>query len=193
MLIDSEHKLVEARWQASDHWDERPNWAVLDLIVVHCVSLPEGQFGTGYPQALFCGALDCGEDASFADLSGLEVAPHLFIYRQGLVEQFVSFDKRAWHAGVSAWKERPRCNDFSVGIEVEGTVNTPFTLPQYDALLNVVKALLCRYPGLSVDALVGHNEIAPGRKQDPGEFFDWRGLYTELYRDVLNTLAIEQC
>ena len=174
MIVTAEHRLDAARWQPSAHHDERPPWAVPELIVIHCVSLPEGRFGTGYPSQLFCGTLDLSGDDSFADLEGMRVAPHLLIDRQGEVEQFVAFDKRAWHAGVSSWRGRPSCNDYAIGIELEGSVNTDFTPAQYDTLKEVVDALLVGYPSLSVDAIVGHNEIAPGRKEDPGPHFAWR-------------------
>lgn len=181
MRVNPEHRLEQAQWCPSAHWDARPAWAELSLIVVHCISLPEGQFGTGHPQALFLGTLDTSADPSFADLAGARVAPHLFIDREGVVHQFVSFDKRAWHAGVSSWAGRDNCNDYAVGIEVEGAVNVAYTLAQNDAIAEVVAALLARYPGLSAGAIVGHNEIAPGRKQDPGTFFDWRGLLLGLH------------
>lgn len=187
MRINAEHRLEQARWTPSPHWDERPAWAGLDLIVVHCISLPEGQFGTGLPTALFLGTLDTGTHPSLADLEGVQVAPHLFIDRDGLVCQFVSFDKRAWHAGVSSWHGRSGCNDYAVGIEMEGAINAPYTLAQYDALADVAAALLDRYAQLSVDAIVGHNEIAPERKQDPGAYFDWRGLLLGLHTRLQNS------
>lgn len=184
LQVDSQHRLTGARWQASPHWDERPAWAQPELVVIHCVSLPEGRFGTGFPEALFLGHLDCSAHPDFADLQGLQVAPHLFIDRQGQVQQFVEFDKRAWHAGVSSWCVRPGCNGYSIGIELEGSVHTPFTLEQYDSLADVSMALLRRYPSLSVEGFVGHNEIAPGRKQDPGPYFDWCGFLLRLHHSL---------
>ena len=189
MLVSADHKLDIATWRASPHWDERPLWANPELVVVHCISLPEGQFGTGFAQDLFLGTLDTHAHPSFADLEGVEVAPHLFIDRQGRVEQFVSFDKRAWHAGPSSWWSRPRCNDFAVGIEMEGAVGQPYTLAQYDMLADVLVALFTRYPQLGPDAVVGHNEVAPDRKQDPGTFFDWRGLLLTLHRRAASAAA----
>ena len=108
-----------------------------ELIVVHCVSLPEGEYGTGAPQRLFTGELDCAEHPSFADLAGLRVAPHLMIDREGQIEQFVSFDKRAWHAGISSWRGRNSCNDFSIGVELEGSVEDDYTVDQYRTLIPV--------------------------------------------------------
>jgi len=178
--VDAQHHLTEATWRSSPHCDERPEWACPELIVLHCVSLPEGQFGTDYPQALFMGTLDCSAHADFADLAGVEVAPHLLIDRNGGVDQFVAFDQRAWHAGASCWRGRPGCNSYSIGVELEGVVAGPYTLAQYDALADVLSALFARYEQLSADAIVGHNEIAPGRKQDPGAFFDWRGVLMQL-------------
>ncbi len=175
VIVTAEHRLDAALWQPSEHHDDRPSWALPELIVIHCVSLPEGRFGTGFPSQLFRGTLDLNSDPSFADLDGLRVAPHLLIDRKGEIEQFVAFDKRAWHAGISSWRSRPSCNDFAIGIELEGCVNTDFTTAQYDSLREVVDALLDNYPSLSVEAIVGHNEIAPGRKDDPGPHFSWRG------------------
>ena len=185
MQVNLQHRLDEAAWQPSPHWDPRPIWAQPELIVIHCVSLPEGQFGTGHPQALFEGCLDCQADDSFADLEGLHVAPHVFIDREGRATQFVEFDKGAWHAGVSRWRGRDGCNNFAIGIELEGAVNAPYTLAQYDTLTEVLSALIAQYDSLSVDAIVGHNEIAPGRKQDPGPFFDWCGLLCQLHRQMV--------
>lgn len=180
MKVTAKHRLDKAAWRASPHFDARPYAAEPELIVIHCVSLPEGEFGTGHPGALFVGTLDVRAHESFADLEGMQVAPHLLIDRHGGVEQFVEFDKRAWHAGESCWRGRPRCNDFAVGIELEGCVNSAFTSAQYDALVEVISALCERYPRLSFDAVVGHNEIAPGRKTDPGPHFRWRHVLQAL-------------
>ena len=192
MQIDKQHRLSGAQWLASPHWDERPPWAQLHLVVIHCVSLPEGQFGTGYPAQLFTGQLDCSAHPDFADLEGLQVAPHLFIDRAGCVQQFVEFDKRAWHAGISSWWARPGCNAYSIGIELEGSVHDAFTLEQYDVLAAVSTALLRHYPSLSVDGFVGHNEIAPGRKQDPGPWFDWCGFMQRLHQRGLADAQLNQ-
>lgn len=192
MLVDDQHHLDAAHWMPSPNFDQRPFNQQPELVVLHCVSLPEGQFGTGYPQALFQGRLDIDAHPSFHDLAGLEVSPHLLIERNGEVLQFVSFDQRAWHAGVSQWRQRPRCNDFAIGIELEGAVNLPFSLAQYDNLSRVLLALFLKYPALSIDAVVGHNEIAPGRKFDPGALFDWRGLLLGLHRLILPQLPANE-
>ena len=182
--IDSEHWLRTAQARPTGHCDCRTDPADISLIVIHCVSLPEGQFGTGAPERLFLGQLDCTEHESFADLSDLHVAPHLFIDRAGAVTQFVPFNQRAWHAGVSAWGRRSGCNDFSIGIELEGDVASRFTRSQYDALHTVLINLCEHYPQLGVDRIVGHQDVAPGRKFDPGPFFDWHGLLTGLNAEL---------
>ena len=151
------------------------------MVVLHCVSLPEGEYGSGAVERLFTGVLDCNEHPSFEDLREVRVAPHLLIDRAGRVKQFVEFDKRAWHAGVSSWCQLGGCNDYSIGIEIEGCVHGPFTPQQYVSLQEVLMTLVAHYDGLSYNQIVGHSEIAPGRKQDPGPFFDWRGLLTGLH------------
>ncbi|MEM7096951.1 MAG: 1,6-anhydro-N-acetylmuramyl-L-alanine amidase AmpD [Pseudomonadota bacterium] len=183
-LIDEQHWLTFARCAPSAHHDERPAQEPIDLVVIHCVSLPEGQFGTGAPERLFLGELDVAEDPSFADLEGMQVAPHLLIDRAGEVVQFVPFDRRAWHAGVSCWQRRQSCNGFSIGIELEGDVASAYTLAQYQNLHKVLMTLCHNYPAIGVDRIVGHSEIAPGRKTDPGPFFDWQGLLTGLSDDI---------
>lgn len=201
MVIDETHCLNNAQWCPSQHCDTPRSDGgsaagfqsefSAELIVVHCISLPEGQFGTGLPSQLFTGELDCKADPSFADLEGLRVSPHVFIDRNAQVEQFVPFDRGAWHAGHSGWKGRQGCNQFSLGIELEGTWHQPYTDAQYSALIDLCAALCLRYPSLSPDGIVGHQEIAPGRKDDPGPYFEWPKLLVPLHRrlflDVLAT------
>ena len=189
MNIDSTHRLADARWRPSEHCDrlgstdeEGLDVFQCDAIVVHCVSLPEGEFGTGAPARLFTGEL---EHPSFRDLDALRVAPHLLIDRTGQIEQFVAFDRGAWHAGQSSWQGRQSCNRFSLGVELEGTWDTAYTDAQYDALTEVCAALCARYPSLSPSAIVGHQEISPGRKQDPGPYFDWPRLLLPLHRRLV--------
>ncbi len=192
MVIDETHCLNFAQWCPSPHCDSGSREGETasglqsdfsaELIVIHCISLPAGQFGTGFPSQLFTGDLDSLADPSFADLQGLRVAPHLFIDREGRVEQFVPFDRGAWHAGSSAWSRRPGCNRFSLGIELEGTWHRPFTDAQYAVLIDICAALCRRYPSLSPNAIVGHQEIAPGRKEDPGPYFEWPKLLQPLHR-----------
>ena len=149
----------------------------MELVVVHNISLPPGRFGGDMVEALFCNRLDCTSDPALADLAGLAVSAHLFIDRQGRATQFVPLDYRAWHAGVSSWRGRPGCNAYSIGIELEGTDERPYTKRQYDRLGRVLRWLLARYSDLATDTLVGHNEIAPGRKTDPGPAFDWPRVF----------------
>ena len=151
-------------------------------MVVHCVSLPEGRYGTGAPAQLFQGDLDHHSHPTFADLAGVRVAPHVLIDRVGHLQQFVPFDQSAWHAGVSSWAGRGNCNDYSIGIELEGWVGDPFTDAQYQQLARVVVALLDAYPELSPGAVVGHSDVAPGRKQDPGAHFDWAKCHREIHK-----------
>lgn len=171
--IDKLSWLSAARQCPSPNHNERPPGEQIDLLVIHNISLPAGHFGTGNVEALFCNQLDCGLHPSFADLRGLTVSAHLFIDRQGNITQFVPFDKRAWHAGESVFDGRKNCNDFSIGIELEGTDTSPYTEAQYRELCAVTKTLQCYYPGISAARIVGHSDIAPGRKTDPGPAFDW--------------------
>ena len=199
MVIDSAHCLRNINWRQSKHCDApqinigcdsgQQGVFQCELIVLHCVSLPAGEFGSGLPSQLFTGTLDIGAHESFASLAGIRVAPHLFIDRDGVVEQFVPFDRPAWHAGESQWMNRQGCNRFSLGIELEGTWESPFAEAQYDALLEVCTALCQRYPSLAPNAIVGHQEIAPGRKQDPGPYFDWQRLLVPLHQRLTNQSA----
>lgn len=188
MAIIEEHRLVDATWRQTINWDERPDWVLgPELVVIHCMSLPEGEFGTGAPTRLFCNVLDATEHPSFCELADLRVSAHALILRGGQVEQFVRFDQRAWHAGVSSWRGRDNCNDFSIGIELEGSVSQGYTEAQYAALFALCRALMMVYPHLGADTFVGHSDVAPGRKQDPGRYFDWihfyRTLHQGLYRE----------
>ena len=181
MRVNSTHQLEDVAQHVSEHCDERPDWAALELVVVHCVSLPEGEYGTGAAQRLFTGCLDVAEHPSFADLEGVHVAPHVLITRDGSVQQFVPFDRRAWHAGVSCWGGRESCNDYAIGIELEGSVWQAFAEAQYESLAHVLDALFVKYAGLSPACVVGHAEIAPGRKEDPGKCFDWRRVLLRIH------------
>ncbi len=181
LRVTTEHKLTSAGWRASSHCEPRAGDAQPELVVIHCISLPEGDYGTGAPTRLFLGELQTSEHISFADLAEVRVAPHLFIDRLGDVTQFVSFDQQAWHAGQSCWRGRERCNAFSIGIELEGCVTDGYTQAQYQTLQKVLVALLGAYDSLSVDNIVGHQDIAPWRKSDPGPFFDWAWLLATLH------------
>ena len=175
MQINQQHWLEPVRALNSPFYNQRPSDEI-SLLVIHCISLPEGQFGLPYIDDLFCGCLDCQADASFAELQGLQVSAHLLINRLGEVTQYVPFNLRAWHAGVSNYKGREGCNDFSIGIELEGADHIPFEDAQYRSLRALLDALIAHYPRLSNDAITGHEHIAPGRKTDPGPAFDWTRL-----------------
>ncbi len=158
---------------ASPNFDERPAACGVDLLVIHNISLPPGQFGGPYVDQLFTNVLDPEKHPFFAKIAAMRVSAHLLIRRDGEITQFVSFLDREWHAGESSFQGRERCNDFSIGIELEGTDTRPYTMSQYRSLTRVIRALTDRYPRLSLSAIVGHNQIAPGRKPDPGPAFDW--------------------
>ncbi len=154
--------------------DERPEGEI-SLIVIHCISLPGGHFGNTNIERLFCNRLEPAEHRDFQSLAGVRVSSHVLIRRDGTVLQFVPFDKRAWHAGESVWQGRKRCNDFSVGIELEGTDESEFRDVQYRRLADICQALVAAYD-IPADHIVGHSDIAPSRKKDPGPCFDWVGF-----------------
>ena len=162
-----------ARQIASPNFDARPAGAAIALVVVHGISLPPGKFSGDGVVALFTNSLDPTGHPSYAAVAPLRVSSHFFVRRDGELIQFVSCNDRAWHAGVSSWDGRERCNDFSVGIELEGTDHVPYTRAQYARLAPLLSALKARYP---LRAAVGHSDIAPGRKTDPGPAFDWDRL-----------------
>jgi N-acetyl-anhydromuramoyl-L-alanine amidase len=157
----------------SPNYNDRPNVDDIQLIVIHNISLPPGEFGGGYVQAFFSNSLPVQEHEYFQTIQTLKVSSHLFIDRLGQLTQFVNIGKRAWHAGASRYQGRDNCNDFSIGIELEGTDNLAFTRAQYTTLAEVTCLLMAQYPRLSPARIVGHSDIAPGRKTDPGEAFDW--------------------
>lgn len=157
----------------SSHFNARPEGVVPNLVILHNISLPPGEFGTGDVRELFLGKLDTTKDARLADLEGLRVSSHFFVSREGEIEQFVSCENRAWHAGVSSFLGRDNCNDFSIGIELEGTDAVEFENAQYVSLVKLLRALSKSYP---IEAIVAHSDVAPGRKTDPGPHFDWERL-----------------
>lgn len=157
----------------SPNFGVRPPGAVVDLVVIHAISLPPGRFGGGYVERFFENRLPVGEHPYFASIAGLAVSAHFFIRRDGSLVQLVGGDDRAWHAGRSAWAGRENCNDYSLGIELEGDDEQTFAAAQYDTLLGLLAALRRRYP---LQAVVGHCHIAPERKTDPGPCFDWERL-----------------
>lgn len=169
-----------ARWQASPNFDARPDGAGISLIVVHAISLPPGQFGGPWIDRLFSNTLDPDAHPSFRKIHELRVSSHLCILRSGAVRQYVDLDRRAWHAGESCFEGRTRCNDFSIGIELEGCDEQPFDPRQYRRLGEVARALMHAFPAITPARIVGHSDIAPGRKTDPGPHFDWLRLHAEI-------------
>lgn len=177
MRIDPVCGLLDvARQTPSPNCDERPAGTLIDLIVIHGISLPPGQFGGPWIDALFTNTLDPTAHPYFQSIAGLRVSAHLLIRRDGTVTQYVPLQRRAWHAGVSQYAGRPRCNDFSIGIELEGADDWPYDDRQYPVLAALIQALRQTYPTLTPERLAGHAEIAPGRKTDPGPAFDWARL-----------------
>ncbi|EGT5711994.1 1,6-anhydro-N-acetylmuramyl-L-alanine amidase AmpD [Cronobacter dublinensis subsp. dublinensis] len=164
--------LVDARHAPSPHHDCRPEDEAPSLLVVHNISLPPGEFGGPWIDALFAGTLDSDAHPYFAGIAQLRVSAHCLIRRDGEIVQYVPFNKRAWHAGVSCYQGRERCNDFSIGIELEGTDTLAYTDAQYRQLAAVTRALLAMYPTMR-GHMTGHSDIAPERKTDPGPAFDW--------------------
>lgn len=163
----------KARQIASPFFNQRPADSEISLLVIHCISLPEGCYGGREIESLFTGCLDCHSHSGFSDLVGLEVSAHCVIRRGGEIEQYVPFEKRAWHAGVSCFAGVAGCNDYSIGIELEGTDKTAYTEMQYQSLATLTRQIQQRYPAIVKQRIVAHSEIAPGRKTDPGIGFDW--------------------
>lgn len=166
--------LSGVRHQPSPNYNQRPAGAQIDLLVIHNISLPAGEFGTGCVEQLFTNCLDCNSHPSFSDLEGVKVSSHLLIDRAGQIIQFVPLHLRAWHAGDSSFQGRTGCNDFSIGVELEGTDHSPYTERQYESLQQLSRNIMALYPLISTDNIVGHSDIAPSRKTDPGEAFDWQ-------------------
>ncbi|WP_018232511.1 1,6-anhydro-N-acetylmuramyl-L-alanine amidase AmpD [Thioalkalivibrio thiocyanodenitrificans] len=181
MKVELETGLLDAAaYVPSPNHDERPQGVLPELLVVHAISLPPGEFDGPWIGRLFTNTLDPRAHPFFAGIAGLRVSAHLLIHRDGVMVQYVPFHKRAWHAGVSCWQGRECCNDFSIGIELEGCDDRPFEAVQYDLLAAVIRALRQAYPTLAPDALAGHSDIAPGRKTDPGPCFEWPRLRAAL-------------
>lgn len=164
----------------SPNQDERPEGCAPELVVIHSISLPPGEYGGPYIEQLFCNCLDWDAHPYFDSIRGLEVSAHLLIRRSGETLQFVPFTRRAWHAGESRFRGQKRCNDHSIGIELEGEDCTAYTDTQYSTLATVLLELFAAYPPLSARTLAAHSDIAPGRKTDPGPAFDWLQLYDQL-------------
>ena len=180
--------LSSAEWLASPNYNARPRDIVIDTIVIHNISLPPDNFsacdanGLHFVKALFTNQLDWNAHPYFQTIKGAEVSAHLLIERDGKITQFVNFDDRAWHAGKSSYLGRPDCNNYSIGIELEGSDFVPFTAVQYQQLSQVIKALYQTYPKTRRH-LTGHSDIASGRKTDPGDYFDWSQLRAMIAQD----------
>lgn len=173
MKILSDGWLTGVRRYPSPNCDERPQSDDIDLLVIHAISLPPDCFGGPHVRELFCNALDPQAHPFFAEIAELRVSAHLFVRRDGGIQQFVPLTARAWHAGQSQFDGRERCNDFSIGIELEGTDTHRFTHAQYRALIRLTHLIQARWPAITPARITGHSDIAPGRKTDPGPFFDW--------------------
>jgi AmpD protein len=170
MMVDAAGRVDAARYVASPNCDERPGGAAIALLVIHNISLPPGEFGGDAIERLFTNELDCEAHPYYRSLIGVRVSAHFLIRRSGELLQFVPCAKRAWHAGASAWRGRSRCNDFSIGIELEGADDVPYEERQYLALAELARALLSAY---RIADIAGHCDISPARKTDPGPSFDW--------------------
>ena len=176
-----------ARWQSgwldslrhcpSPNFSARPVGTVVDLVVIHSISLPPGRYGGDAIERLFTNSLDLTAHPYFEQLRGLRVSAHFVVRRDGQAVQHVSCDERAWHAGASQWRGRTHCNDFSIGIELEGLEDEPFEPAQYETLARLLACIAARY---RLDGIAGHEHVAPGRKRDPGRAFDWQGLIDRL-------------
>jgi len=179
MKIGADGLAAGARQVASPNCDERPAGVQVTLLVVHSISLPPGQYGGDAIERLFTNRLDPAAHPYFAQLAGLRVSAHFLVRRDGELVQFVPVQRRAWHAGESSWRGRGRCNDFSIGVELEGSDAERFTPAQYAALARLTRALRARLP---LRQLAAHSDVAPGRKSDPGAGFEWAGLLAALAR-----------
>lgn len=165
------------RYLESPHCNDRPDSAVVDLIVLHAISLPDGLFEQDFIDAFFMGDLDIAAHSSFADLDGIRVSAHFVVDRKGGVTQFVPCQKRAWHAGESVWQGRANCNDYAIGIEMIGDEQQPFTGAQYTEAARLCRVLMQHYPNITANRIVGHQDVAPDRKWDPGKQWDWQHFH----------------
>lgn len=173
-------RIARARWCPSPNFGPRPDGAGISLLVVHNISLPPGQFGGDAIERFFCNCLDASEHPYFEAIAGMQVSAHALIRRDGSVIQFVSLLDRAWHAGRSSFRGEQECNDFSIGIELEGTDDIPYTDEQYQSLADVSACVMAAWPEIHRDRITGHCDIAPGRKTDPGPAFDWDRFQQQL-------------
>jgi len=188
--VDLDSGLIgPARICLSPNRDDRPVGCGIDAVILHGISLPPGEFGGNEVEALFLNTLDWDAHPYFQEIRGMQVSAHLLLRRTGELVQFVPFGERAWHAGESCFRGRPRCNDYTIGIEIEGEDETPYDDRQYTALPGILLALQEAYPVLSPREIAAHSDIAPGRKNDPGPAFDWLRLYDGLGERTGNTIC----
>ncbi len=171
---------ASARQVLSPHFDARPVGVTPDLLVIHGISLPPAEFGGAWVERFFCGNLPVERHAFFASIAQLTVSSHFFVRRDGQLVQFVPLQARAWHAGVSSYEGRSGCNDFGIGVELEGTDDLPYESAQYQTLIALTQAIRQIFPAITAARVVGHADIAPGRKTDPGPAFDWPRLRSAL-------------
>ncbi len=182
MLVNTKTGLLEGvRYLPSPNADIRPEGTEIDLLVIHNISLPPGEFGFSFIDDFFTNTLDFSLHPYFTEIRDLKVSSHCLINREGKITQYVPFTARAWHAGASCFQGRENCNNYSIGIELEGTDDIPYTESQYKSLVGLITALQSVYPNITRDRIVGHSTIAPERKTDPGFSFDW-GLLTNLIK-----------
>ena len=172
MLI-SDHILDNTKLVESPNYSERIDESDIRLIVIHCISLPPKIYGNSYIEDFFCNKLNSNDHEYFEEIKDLKVSSHILIKRNGEIIQFVPFNKKAWHAGSSIYKDEENCNEFSIGIELEGHHTEKYTKHQYKSLQEVSQALINNYKDLNKDNIVGHSDISPDRKQDPGKYFEW--------------------
>ncbi|WP_029655380.1 1,6-anhydro-N-acetylmuramyl-L-alanine amidase AmpD [Marinobacter daepoensis] len=181
-VLKTSGRFPGARWCPSPNFGARPDGAPISLLVVHNISLPPGQFGGPHIENFFCNRLDTGVHPYFETIAELQVSAHALVQRDGTVLQFVSCLDRAWHAGRSSFQGRDECNDYSIGIELEGTDDQPYTDAQYRALSRLATLVMAAWPDVTGDRVAGHSDIAPGRKTDPGPAFNW-GYFKSLLPD----------
>ncbi len=181
-MIDLETGLLEgASYCPSPNCNDRPPCTTIDLLVIHSIELPPQAWGSSVIHDLFCNTLDPKRYPFFEQEAKLEVSAHLLIDRQGTITQFVPFHRRAWHAGISNFQGKENCNNFSIGVELESGAGIPFEPVQYETLIDLIRVLQSAYPEITPSRIVGHADIAPGRKQDPGPLFDWN--YVRYYME----------
>ncbi len=180
LKLDSEGWLMNQRHLPSPNYNQRPPDSQVNLLVIHNISLPAGKFGLAYIDQLFTNTIDVSTNPSFFDLKGLKVSAHFMINRQGLITQYVSTNDRAWHAGQSQFEGKVNCNDFSIGIELEGTDDIPYTEEQYHRLKELTHCIQGHYPDITKARIIGHSDIAPERKTDPGPAFNWQKFFNLL-------------